>query len=145
MYGLLQAGIFANHLLKKFRTPHGYEEVKHTPRLWRHNTCSVTFLLVVDDFRIKYIGDYHVKHLIYTLRKYYTVEVDVKVIKYVGIDLDWNYINRNLDIDIPKYIPTQLHKYQHPNPSIPQHAPYLAPPRKYRNSAQEAFPEDISS
>ena len=35
MYGLPQAGILANKLLRKRLKPHGYFEVKHTPGLWR--------------------------------------------------------------------------------------------------------------
>ena len=34
MYGLPQAGILANKLLRKRLEPHGYFEVQHTPGLW---------------------------------------------------------------------------------------------------------------
>jgi hypothetical protein len=36
MYGLPQAGILANKLLKKWLARHGYFEQPHTPGLWKH-------------------------------------------------------------------------------------------------------------
>ena len=36
IYGLPQAGILANKLLKKRLKPHRYYEVPHTPGLWQH-------------------------------------------------------------------------------------------------------------
>ena len=59
MYGLLQAGIIANKLLKERLARHGYFEQPHTPGLWKHVSRPVWFNLCVDDFRIKYIGRKH--------------------------------------------------------------------------------------
>jgi hypothetical protein len=56
MYGLPQAGILANKLLKKCLAKHGYFKQPHTPGLWRHKFHQIWFNLAVDDFRIKYIG-----------------------------------------------------------------------------------------
>ena len=53
MYGLPQAGILANQLLRKRLKPHGYYEVQHTPGLWRHESLPIQFTLVVDDFGVK--------------------------------------------------------------------------------------------
>jgi hypothetical protein len=41
MYGLPQAGILANKLLKKRLACHGYFEQPHTPGLWKHATCPI--------------------------------------------------------------------------------------------------------
>ena len=38
IYGLPQAGILANQLLRKRLRPFGYFEVPHTPGLWKHVT-----------------------------------------------------------------------------------------------------------
>ncbi len=38
VWGLPQAGILANKLLKKRLAPHGYFKCTHTPGLWRHAT-----------------------------------------------------------------------------------------------------------
>ena len=56
MYGLPQSGILSNKLLKERLTEYGYNEVSHTTGLFKHNTRPVWFMLVVDDFGIKYIG-----------------------------------------------------------------------------------------
>ena len=56
MYGLPQAGILANEQLRKRLAKHGYHELPHTPGLWKHETRLILFMLVVDDFGIKYVG-----------------------------------------------------------------------------------------
>ena len=83
IYGLPQAGILANQQLRTRLAPFGYYEVAHTPGLWRHVTKPVQFSLVVDDFRVKYVGEEHVRHLIQALKTdhkepgdAYKVEVD---------------------------------------------------------------------
>ena len=45
MYGLPQAGILANELLRKQLQPFGFYECKHTPGLWRHVTHNISFTL----------------------------------------------------------------------------------------------------
>ena len=53
MYGLPQAGILANQLLKKRLAVHNYYEVPHTPGLFTHKTRPIWFTLTVDDFGVK--------------------------------------------------------------------------------------------
>jgi hypothetical protein len=43
IYGLPQAGILANQLLRKRLAPAGYYEVAHTPGLWRHVSRPIQF------------------------------------------------------------------------------------------------------
>jgi hypothetical protein len=62
MYGLPQAGILVNKLLRERLAVNGYREQPHTPGLWKHDTWPVWFNLTVDDFGIKYIGKEHVDH-----------------------------------------------------------------------------------
>jgi hypothetical protein len=38
--------------------------------------------------------------------------------------LDWDYKNRKVDLSMPGYIKAALHKYQHPAPARPEHAPH---------------------
>ena len=56
MYGLPQAGILANKLLRKRLAPHGHYKIPHTPGLWKHIHRPIQFTLVVDDFGAKYVG-----------------------------------------------------------------------------------------
>ena len=53
MYGLQQAGILDNKLLKQRLSDEGYHEQPHTPGLFRHDKKDVYFTLVVDDLGIK--------------------------------------------------------------------------------------------
>ena len=69
MYGLPQAGIIANKLLKKHLPKKGYYELPHTPGLWKHVSCPVMFTLVVDDFGVKYAGEQHARHLLESIKK----------------------------------------------------------------------------
>ena len=50
MYGLPQAGMLANQLLKRQLAKHGYYEVCHSPGYWRHVWQPIDFTLVIDDF-----------------------------------------------------------------------------------------------
>jgi hypothetical protein len=56
VYGLKQAGKLANDLLTKRLEPHGYYPCTTTPGLWRHKWRPVSFVLIVDDFGLKYVG-----------------------------------------------------------------------------------------
>ena len=63
MYGLPEAGVLANKLLKTRLKEHDYFEVKHTPGLFKHETRPIWFTLTVDDFGVKYIGKEHAEHV----------------------------------------------------------------------------------
>ena len=144
MYGLPQAGILANKLLRKRLAKHGYFECTHTPGLWKHVSRPVWFTLVVDDFGIKYCGEEHAKHLISVLEEDYTVEVDWKGALYCGITLEWDYNNRTVDLSMPGYVKKQLIRYEHSSPRRPQHCPYAPNPIQYGKKAQAPPPEDTS-
>jgi hypothetical protein len=59
MYGLKQAVILTNQLLKTRLAPFGYYPARHTPGLWLHKTPSISFTLIVDDVAVKYMGKQH--------------------------------------------------------------------------------------
>lgn len=143
MYGLPQAGIIANQLLKKRLAEHGYYELAHTPGLWRHEHRPVQFTLVVDDFGIKYVGREHLEHLLTALKEHYEVSVDYKGELYCGITLKWNYEKRYVDISMPGYVEKQLLKYKHPKPSKPVYTPWEPTPFRY-GKPNETAPEDDS-
>jgi len=144
IYGLPQAGVLANKLLRKRLAPAGYYEVAHTPGLWRHLWRPISFTLVVDDFGVKYVSKNHADHLVATLKQHYTLAEDWKGDLYCGIKLDWNYEKRYLDISMPGYVEKQLARFGHKKPSRAQHSPYKANPKKYGKAAQDPLPEDTS-
>ena len=119
MYGLPEAGILANNLLKKRLRKHGYYECQFTPRLYQHVWRPIILSLVVDDFGVKFQGIQHNKHLKEALKKYYKVAVDWKGRIFCGITLEWNYNIRNFDLSVPGYVQRKRTKYQHANPKKP--------------------------
>jgi hypothetical protein len=124
MYGLTQAGIFANQLIARRLAIHGYHQTKFTPGLWRHVTRPIQFTLVVDDFGVQYVAKEHAQHLTETLETDYTLSKDWTGGLYCGITLKWNYMNKHVDLSMPGYIKDALHKFQHPLPKRTQYAPH---------------------
>ena len=144
MYGLPEAGILANNLLKKRLLKEGYYECQYTPGLFRHVWRPIVFSLVVDDFGVKCQGIQHAKHLKTALEKHYEVSVDWKGKLFCGITLDWNYKMGHVDLSVPGYVGRKLTKYQHPKPTRPQHSPYLAAPVEYGAKVQNPVEKDTS-
>ena len=87
MYGLPQAGILAYNRLVQHLALSDYTPVKHTLGLFRHATRPVTFLLVVDDFAIKYVDRANAEHLLATLWSLYSITTDWTASMYCGITL----------------------------------------------------------
>ena len=54
--GLPQSGKIANAILRKRIANHGYYKCTTTPGLWHHNWLPITFVLLVDDFGVEYVG-----------------------------------------------------------------------------------------
>jgi hypothetical protein len=119
MYGLPQAGILANELLHRNLAKDGYRPTTHTHGLWTHDTRTISFSLVVDDFGVKCIGREHAEHLMTCIKKNYNISSHWNGTAYCGLTLDWDYKNRTVDLSMPGYIKAALHKYQHPAPARP--------------------------
>ena len=114
MYGLPQAGMLANQLLKRRLAKHGYYEVCHTPGYWWHVWRPIDFTLVVDDFGVGYEDNEHALHLLQTLRQYYeAVSVNWTGKLYGGITLKWDYLQRTCELSMPRYVQQALNKFQH--------------------------------
>ena len=77
MYGLPQAGSLGQDQLEQRLNQEGYFQSQTVPGLWKHNKKPIQFVLVVDDFGIKYINKADLDHLICTLEQYYDVAVDL--------------------------------------------------------------------
>ena len=144
MYGLPIAGKIANDLLTKRISKAGYHPCQFTPGLWKHVWRPITFTLVVDDFGVKFVGKHHAQHLQKSLEEHYDITVDWTGEKYVGISLKWDYDKRTLDTSVPGFVKNRLHKFQHPLPPKPQHAPAKAAPIIYGSKLQRPTPEDTS-
>jgi hypothetical protein len=60
------------------------------------------------------------------------------------LTLDWDYKKRTVDLSIPGYIKAALHKYQHPAPAHPEHAPHTWNPPIYGAKTQSVNDETTS-
>jgi hypothetical protein len=114
MYGLPQAGILANKLLKKCLNAKGYYQCQQTPGLWRHIQHDIMCCLVVNDFGVKTTSLDHITHLKTTLKEHYTVTMDWDGLFFCSININWNYTECIVPLNMPKYIPKALLKFQHP-------------------------------
>jgi hypothetical protein len=58
-YGLPQAGILANDLLRSHLKAKGFYEEASPPGLWCHKWRPIQFCLIIDDFGVDYVGLEH--------------------------------------------------------------------------------------
>ncbi len=94
MYGLPQAGILAQQLLEKWLNEHGYQQSQITPGLWKHTTQPISFTLCVNDYGVKYVGRKHADHLLQVLNSNYNCATDWEGKRYLGKDIDWDYMQK---------------------------------------------------
>jgi hypothetical protein len=66
----------------------------------------------------------------------YSISSDWNETAYCGLTLEWDYKNRMVDLSMPGYIKAALHKYQHPAPTRPEHAPHTWNPPIYGAKTQ---------
>ncbi len=125
MYGLPQAGILANQQLERILGAHVYVQSKQTPGFWKHKTRPISFVLVVDDFAVKYVGKENADHLLAILQKNYeAISIDWSAGLFIGIAINRDYKTRTARLSMPKYIPALLERQQHPAPKRAVHAPH---------------------
>jgi hypothetical protein len=103
----------------------------YTHGLWTHGTRPISFSLVVDDFRVKYIRREHAEHLMTCIKKNYNISSDCNGTAYCGLTLDWDYKNHTVKLSMHGYMKAALHKYQHPAPARPERAPHTWNPPIY--------------
>jgi hypothetical protein len=114
--------------------------MQHTHGLWTHDTCPISFSLVVDDFGVKYVSREHAEHLMAWIKNNYNISSNWNGRAYCGLTLDWDYKNRTVDLSMPGYIKAALHKYQHAAPVRPEHTPHTQNPPIY--GAKTQYVED---
>ena len=69
---------------------------------------NIQFVLVIDDFGIKYTGEQDKTHLLNALRDRYKISFDKSSTNYCGLTLSCNYTSRSLQISMPNYISNLL-------------------------------------
>jgi hypothetical protein len=103
-----------------------------------NKTRDIKFVLVVDDFGIKWIKEADLDHLIATLEKHYEVTVDKEGREYVKIELDWDYKNNKVHLSMQPYLQKALRQFDNVVPSKRQDSPYPHVPPKYGEKEQFA-------
>ena len=115
-----QSVSLANTLLQKILIAYGFGPKIFTPGPWRHETGSIQFTLVVDDFGVDYEHKEDTEYLFYELNIHYYAEAEDWEGKiFCAINLEWDYKERTVDLRIPGYLEKLIHKYQHTTPRRP--------------------------
>jgi hypothetical protein len=143
MYGLPQAGSLGHDLLEQRLNKEGYFQSQIVPALWKHKTKPIQFVLVVNDFGIKYLKKEDLDHLIQTLEKHYDVSVDLEGKEFMKIQLDWDYENRKVHLSMAPYLQKALQQFDNIVPSKRQDLPYPYTEPKY--GAKQQFAEYTTS
>ena len=134
-YGLPQSGKLANNLLRTRLEDAHYYKTSTTTGLWRHRWSSIQFVLIVDDFGLKYMRKQDADHLASVLKNHHDISQDWEGKKFAGIDLDWNYATKHCDrtcrLSMKNYINILLVRLNHPMPRKPQISPHKCREVKY--------------
>ncbi len=130
-YGLPQAGIIANTLLRSRLEAKDFYEAASTPGLWCHKWRPIQFCLIIDNFGGEYVGLEHFTYLLDILKKFHGVQYNMAGDKFAGMDIEWNYASCRCCIGMPGYISLLLLKYKHPQPAKTQLPPYKCLPIAY--------------
>jgi hypothetical protein len=139
MYGLPQAGSLGHDLLESRLNTEGYYQSQIVPGLWKHKTRNLQFVLVVDDFSIKYLKEDDLDHLIKSLEKHYDVTVDKEGKEYAKIELDWDYEKREVHLSMIPYLLKALRQFDNVIPTKFQDSPY--PHVEMHYGAKQQFAE----
>ena len=139
MYGLPQAGSLGHDLLEQRLNAEGYFQSQIVPGFWKHETRPIQFVLVVDDFGIKYIKQEDLDHLVNSIKKHYDVTVDTEGKEYLKIELDWDYKNRKVHLSMKPYLQKALRQFDNLVPTQRRDSPYPHIEPKY--GAKQQFAE----
>ena len=87
-------------------------------------------------FGIKYVDRQHAKHLMNTLKEEYTIPQDRAGTRYIGITIDWDYEQQEVNISMPGYIEDALTRFKHAHLRTPQDQPHPHVPPNYGATLQ---------
>ena len=107
MYGLKEAGKLSNLRLVSLLQAFDFFQTT-TPGLFRHSTRPITFVLVVDDFGVKYHHPSDFAYLVSCLSTLYHVKAHPIASSFLGFSLSHNRSSRTFTISYPGYVSTLL-------------------------------------
>ena len=109
--------------VKKRLKDKGYKQSRLNPGFGTHTTCPIYFTLFADYFGVKYVCKEHAQHLMGVLEEHYTISHGWKGKLYLGIDLDWDYAGRKVNLSILLYVKEVLIRFNHAMPRRLQDQP----------------------
>ena len=142
-YGLPQAGALSQQRLFQHLEKNGYYQLFHAPSLFRNKDGTVRFALVVDDFTVVWSSKIAMQHFLQTLRKLYTVKVDYKGLKYLGMNIHINRGQRHVTLSMPGYV-EKLLKRVRPAGIKGAHTPSLYIQPNYKTAKAQTATVDNS-
>ena len=78
------------------------------------------------------------------LSKRYNILSNWEGKRYLGLDLDWDYEKREVNLSMLTYVNNTLKRFNHKKPRKPQNQPYPHTKTVYGAKAQISKPEDMS-
>ena len=107
--------------------------------LWKHKTHGIRFVLVMDDFGIKYLKKEDLDHTIHVLIRHYDVTVDLDGKEFVKIELDCNYERGRVHLSMQPYLQKALRQFNDAIPTKKEDSTYQHTPPKF--GVKEQFVE----
>ena len=142
MYGLPHAGKIAQDVLVERLALHGYLQTG-TTCLFRHVTNGVAFVLVVDDFGVKFKDMDGAEDLIRCLQLYYTLTIKKDATKYLGLTIAVDKITREVRLSAPGVIAKALKQFA-PISTAVARSPAIYQPPRFGAAAQTPTAPDTS-
>ena len=118
--------------LKKY----SYEQTAQTKGLFKHHTRDITFMLVVDNFGIKYTNQADVDHLINSVQEKNLFKIDWEAKQYIGIHLNWDNENCKLRRSMGGFVEQALKEFKHSTPKQQYKGPSRIERPKYGELVQ---------
>jgi hypothetical protein len=124
MYGLKESGKLSNTRVVTLLSSFGFHETS-TPCLFRHISRPILFVLVVDDFGVKYHNRVDFDYLVSCLTTLYHVKAHPTGTKFLGFTVQHDRPSRTLTVSYPGYVTTLLTRLR------PQGVPPASSPSLY--------------
>jgi hypothetical protein len=129
MYGLKEAGKLSNLRLVSLLQSFDFHQTL-TPGLFRHASRPITFVLVVDDFGVKYHHPSDFAFLVSCLSTLYHVKAHPIASSFLGFSLAHNRLTRTFTVSYPGYISTLLTRLR-PHGVAHTASPFIYTPPSY--------------
>ena len=125
-YGLPQSGWLAYDKLLTSLARGGYIPAGITLGLFKHKYKPIKFVLVVNNFGVKYIHCQDCVDLIAHLNKDYKTVTNWDGDVFCGIHLLWDYDSpqRSVKLSMPGVVKNALAHFNHTSPKAPQDSPH---------------------